>query len=100
MKLSIVIPVYNEVGSLETMIAKVRAATPGLSREILLVDDGSTDGSREIVERLREAADVRVELHDRNRGKGAALRTGFGMVQGDLVIVQDADLEYDPVDYP
>lgn len=100
MKLSIVIPVYNEATSLETMIAKVRAATPGMSREILLVDDGSTDGSREIAERLRSSPDVRVEFHDRNRGKGAALRTGFGMVQGDIVIVQDADLEYDPVDYP
>jgi glycosyltransferase involved in cell wall biosynthesis len=100
MKLSIVIPVYNEVSSLETMIAKVRAATPGMNREILLVDDGSTDGTREIIERLRNAPDVRVQFHDRNRGKGAALRTGFGMVQGDLVVVQDADLEYDPVDYP
>jgi glycosyltransferase involved in cell wall biosynthesis len=100
MKLSIVIPVYNEVRSLEAMIAKVRAATSGMSCEILLVDDGSTDGTREIVERLRSAPDIRITFHDRNRGKGAALRTGFGMVQGDLVIIQDADLEYDPVDYP
>ena len=100
MKLSVVMPVYNEAAYVETAVERVREAVPGTEREILIVDDFSTDGSREIVQRLDAHPEVRVAFHDRNRGKGAALRTAFEMVTGDVVIVQDADLEYDPSDYP
>jgi glycosyltransferase involved in cell wall biosynthesis len=100
MKLSIVMPVFNERTTLPAVLEKV--ASVSFDKEIVIVDDGSTDGTREY---LREMAQdpgegIRVFFHDRNRGKGAALRTGFREVQGDLVIIQDADLEYDPKDYP
>ena len=100
MKLSIVIPVYNEVEFVEALVEKVRAAAPGHEKEILLVDDGSTDGTRDILKRLDNPPETRVKLHAVNQGKGAALRTGFEMARGDVVIIQDADLEYDPEDYP
>jgi len=97
--LSIVIPVYNERETLSEILKRVEEApTLGLEREIILVDDGSTDGTRDLLETLRDR--YRVILHERNRGKGAALRTGFQNATADLVIVQDADLEYDPMDYP
>jgi glycosyltransferase involved in cell wall biosynthesis len=99
MKLSIVIPVYNEQDTLEEIFRLVQE-TP-YHKEIILVDDASTDGSREILSRLSENNEnVRVFYHNDNQGKGAALRTGFAQVTGDLVIIQDADLEYRPVDYP
>ncbi len=99
MKLSIVIPVYNEKDTLEEIFRRVQA-TP-YHKEIIAVDDASVDGSRDILKRLAEEYDnVRVFFHDRNLGKGAALRTGFAHVTGDVVIIQDADLEYDPADYP
>ncbi|MEY2786807.1 MAG: hypothetical protein RL277_3019 [Planctomycetota bacterium] len=98
MKLSIVIPVYNEEATLRAIVERV-LATP-FEKEILLVDDGSRDRSREIMAELqREHPQVRCLYHERNRGKGAALSTGFREVQGDVVIIQDADLEYDPNDY-
>ena len=100
MKLSVVMPVYNEVQWLEAIIRKVQESVPDIEKEILLVDDFSTDGTREIVERLHAPPAIRVSLHPENRGKGAALRTAFDMVTGDVVIIQDADLEYDPEDYP
>jgi glycosyltransferase involved in cell wall biosynthesis len=99
-KLSIVIPVFNEVRTIAQVLDRVRAApSAGLEKELVVVDDGSTDGTREYLAALREP-ETRCLFHDRNRGKGAALRTGFLEASGDVVIVQDADLEYDPADYP
>jgi glycosyltransferase involved in cell wall biosynthesis len=97
MKLSIVIPIYNEIHTIRQVLDRVKASP--YDKEIILVDDGSTDGSREFLASLDEAGII-VVLQDRNRGKGAALRTGFSRASGDLVLIQDADLEYDPVDYP
>jgi glycosyltransferase involved in cell wall biosynthesis len=97
MRLSIVIPVYNEIQTIRQVIDRVKASP--FDKEIILVDDGSTDGSREFLASLDEAG-VIVVLQDRNRGKGAALRAGFDRASGDVVLIQDADLEYDPADYP
>jgi glycosyltransferase involved in cell wall biosynthesis len=98
MKLSVVIPVYNEIATLEEILRRVTASP--VEKEIILVDDFSTDGSRERLRRIEEARFVHVLYHEANRGKGAALRTGFAAATGDAVIVQDADLEYDPGEYP
>jgi glycosyltransferase involved in cell wall biosynthesis len=99
MKLSIVVPVYNEKDTLEEIIRRVQD-TP-YAKEIIAVDDASVDGSRDILNRLSQQHDnLKVFFHDKNQGKGAALRTGFAQVTGEVVIIQDADLEYDPLDYP
>jgi glycosyltransferase involved in cell wall biosynthesis len=98
MKLSIVIPVFNEVGTLPTIIERVLAT--GLANEILLVDDHSTDGSRALLAALDGQKGIRVLLHEKNQGKGAAVRTGIAAATGEVVLIQDADLEYDPRDYP
>lgn len=103
MKLSIVIPVYNEVNTLEEIIRRVRTVDVGLEKEIVLVDDYSTDGTRDLYAKIAadgSAVPARVFMHEKNMGKGAALRTGFEHVTGDIVLIQDADLEYDPQDYP
>jgi glycosyltransferase involved in cell wall biosynthesis len=98
MKLSIVIPVYNERDTILSVIDKV-ASTP-FEKEIVVVDDCSRDGTRDVLKDLkRDDCEVRVFFHEVNQGKGAALRTGFSKVQGDIVIIQDADLEYTPDDY-
>ncbi len=97
MKLTVVIPVYNERDTVLRVVDAVKEVD--LEKEIIIVDDGSTDGTREILAAIADP-EVRVILHDRNRGKGAALRTGFAAAEGDAVIVQDADLEYDPREYP
>jgi len=95
--LTVVMPVYNEERTLEQIVDAVLAEpTP---KELVLIDDGSTDASRAILRRLAEREGVRVLLHEHNLGKGAALSTGFGAARGDVVVVQDADLEYDPRDY-
>jgi glycosyltransferase involved in cell wall biosynthesis len=98
-KLSVVIPCYNEIHTLSAVLDSVRDA-PGPDREIIVVDDGSTDGTRELLEKDVDGKLARVIYLETNRGKGAALRKGFGAATGDVVIVQDADLEYDPADYP
>ncbi|HWR98250.1 MAG TPA: glycosyltransferase family 2 protein [Candidatus Methanoperedens sp.] len=106
MKLSVVIPVYNERVFFPRLLEQVRAVP--YEKEIIVVDDCSTDGTREFIRELQAAGGwpgdglntLRVALHERNRGKGGAIRTALGLVTGDIVVVQDADLEYDPNDYP
>ena len=114
MKLSIVMPVYNEIGTIADIIQRVRAvdlkvpvgygpedgAVVELDREIVVVDDGSTDGTRRILRALEDRLGVTVILHERNQGKGAAVRTGLDHASGEVVLIQDADLEYDPRDFP
>ncbi len=95
--LSVVIPVFNEVRTIDKVLERVRSC--GIPCELVIVDDGSTDGTRERLDAYADDADVTLVLHPANRGKGAALRTGFMQANGDVVIVQDADLEYDPADY-
>ncbi len=94
--LSVVMPCFNERGSIETIVDRVLGSP--YTAELVVVDDCSTDGTRELLEKVDDPR-VRIVLHDRNQGKGAALRTGFASVAGEYVIVQDADLEYDPADY-
>jgi glycosyltransferase involved in cell wall biosynthesis len=98
MKLSVIIPCYNEEATVEEIVRQVLAT--GLAHEVIVVDDGSTDGTRTILEGLNNQDRVRVIQHERNQGKGAAVRTGLRHATGEVMLVQDADLEYDPRDYP
>jgi len=98
MKLTVLMPVYNEIDTIEEIIKRVQAT--GLADEILLVDDGSVDGTRDILKELDGQGAIRVFYHERNQGKGAAVRTGIKNATGDVLLIQDADLEYDPRDYP
>ncbi len=94
--LSVVVPVYNETHTIRAILGRIEQT--GLAREVVIVDDFSTDGTREILQKEYESK-YKVLYHERNMGKGAALRTAFGQVTGDVVIIQDADLEYDPTEY-
>lgn len=99
MKLSVVIPVYNEKNTIDQLVARVEAASiQGWTKEIVLVEDCSTDGTQDLLKRYADRHTV--IFHEKNQGKGAALRTGFKKATGDYILVQDADLEYDPEEYP
>jgi len=98
LKLSVIIPCYNERATVATVIERVRAVQ--LAHEIIVVDDGSTDGTREVLAQVDPRDDLKIILHNRNQGKGAAVRTGFKAATGNVLLIQDADLEYDPREYP
>ena len=98
LRVSVIVPVYNEKATLEEIVRRVRAVS--IPKEIILVDDGSTDGTRELLAEMEGQPDLRVFYHERNQGKGAALKTGFSHATGEVVVIQDADLEYDPIHYP
>jgi glycosyltransferase involved in cell wall biosynthesis len=98
MRLTVLIPVYNEQSTVTELVRRVKET--GLASEIILVDDGSTDNSREILHSLESPPAVRVFSHDKNYGKGAAVRTGVQNAEGDIILIQDADLEYNPREYP
>jgi len=120
MRLSVIVPVYNELETIAELLRRVRAVElkvpvgygPGdslgggpspvmeLEREVVVVDDGSSDGTRDVLRGMEHQPDVTLVLHQRNRGKGAAVRTGLDRASGDVMLIQDADLEYDPRDYP
>ena len=97
LRISVVVPIFNEKGTVEEIVRRIRQVP--IPKEIILVDDGSTDGTRDVLASIDCRDDLRIVLHDRNRGKGAALKSGFSHVTGDIVIIQDADLEYDPSQY-
>ena len=98
MKLSVVIPAYNESATIGEILRRVRAAP--VEKEIIVVDDGSSDGTWEVLQEEAQIGDLRLFRHEHNMGKGAAVRTGLDHITGDVVVIQDADLEYDPEDYP
>ena len=98
MNISVIIPVYNEVKNIKEIIKRVQATK--LATEIVIVDDGSQDGTRDILKTMDGKKKIRVILHEKNQGKGAAVVTGMKTAKGDIILIQDADLEYDPRDYP
>ena len=97
--LSVIIPVYNEKKTVEEIVDRV-LAVPGIRKEVILVNDGSTDGTREILERIAPARGLKLFHQEKNQGKGAAVRRGIQECAGDVIVVQDADLEYSPEEYP
>ena len=100
-KLSVIVPVYNERNTVVEVVRRMRAVElpDGIEREIIVIDDGSRDGTRDVLRQLGDST-VRILVHEENRGKGAAVRTGLVLATGDYVLIQDADLEYDPDDWP
>jgi len=98
MRLSVIIPIYNEIHTLEEIISRVKKTN--LADEIILVDDGSVDGTRELVNNYKGQDGFVVVMHEKNQGKGAAVRSGFEIAKGEIFLIQDADLEYDPEEYP
>jgi glycosyltransferase involved in cell wall biosynthesis len=100
LKLSVLIPVYNEAETIAEILRRVRAVDTGLEREIVVVNDGSTDGTTEVLQSQASTEDLRVVYHETNQGKGAAVRTALQHASGDILLIQDADLEYDPREYP
>ena len=98
MNLSVIIPVYNEVEHIREIVKRVQSTR--LTKEIIIVDDGSEDGTRSLLQEMDGKKKVRVILHECNQGKGAAVVTGLNAAEGDILLIQDADLEYDPRDYP
>jgi glycosyltransferase involved in cell wall biosynthesis len=98
-KLSVIVPAFNERNTIVEIVRRMRAVELPMAREIIVVDDGSNDGTRDVLQQLDDST-LRVVYHPKNRGKGAAIRTGLEYVTGDLVLIQDADLEYDPDDWP
>ena len=101
MKLSIIMPVYNEASTIDEIVRRVRNVEVDCAKELIIVDDGSTDGTRGILQMIAHGSpDIKLVVHERNLGKGAAVRTALAHATGDVVLIQDADLEYDPRDYP
>ncbi|MBI4499376.1 MAG: glycosyltransferase family 2 protein [Chloroflexi bacterium] len=100
MKLSVIIPVYNEARTIHELLKRVRAVSLTLEKEIICVDDCSRDGTWDLLQEEARSPDTRVLRHAVNQGKGAAVRTGLAQATGDILLIQDADLEYDPEDYP
>ncbi len=98
MKISVIIPAYNEIHTIQEIVRRVEAMQT--ASEIIIVDDGSVDGTRDLLAKMDGQGTVRVILHEKNRGKGAAVTTGIHAASGDVLLIQDADLEYDPRDYP
>ena len=98
-KLSVIVPIFNERNTVVEIMRRMRAVELPIEREFVLVDDGSTDGTRQVLQQLGDST-ARVVTHPRNQGKGAAIRSGLAHATGDLVLIQDADLEYDPEDWP
>ncbi len=97
MKLTVIVPVYNENKTVRHLLEVIQSVP--VSKEIIIVDDGSTDGTREMLKESPQTPEIRMIYHDKNRGKGSAVRTGIRAALGDVIIIQDADLEYDPMDY-
>jgi len=99
MKLSVIIPVFNEKDTIQEVVRRVRETDVGMEKEIIIVDDGSQDGTQDILKNMN-FPDTQVLFQEKNQGKGAALHKGFSNARGDIILIQDADLEYDPADYP
>jgi len=97
MKLSVIIPVYNERATILEVLKKVKSVP--VEKKIIIIDDGSTDGTKEILKEIQETQDLKIIFKDKNEGKGSAIREGLKYVSGDVVVIQDADLEYDPMDW-